>query len=64
MATIGFVGLGNMGGHMARNLAGAGHELKVFDLVTELMESVTGAQAQESAADAAASGSDCAEVVG
>ena len=38
MATIGFVGLGNMGGHMARNLVGAGHELKVFDLVPELME--------------------------
>ena len=55
MATIGFVGLGNMGGHMARNLVGAGHELKVFDLVPELMESVTGAAGQASAADTAAS---------
>lgn len=52
---IGFVGLGNMGGHMARNLVAAGHELKVFDLVAELMDSVTGAQGQGSAADAASS---------
>jgi len=44
-----------MGGHMARNLVGAGHELKVFDLVPELMESVTGAAGQASAADTAAS---------
>ena len=55
MATIGFVGLGNMGGHMARNLVGAGHQVKVFDLVADLMASVEGAQAQESAAAAAAS---------
>jgi len=53
MATIGFVGLGNMGGHMARNLAQAGHELKVFDLVPELMASVTGAQGAASAVAAA-----------
>lgn len=33
MATIGFVGLGNMGGPMARNLIGAGHQLRVFDIV-------------------------------
>ncbi|WP_339801284.1 3-hydroxyisobutyrate dehydrogenase [uncultured Marinobacter sp.] len=29
---IGFIGLGNMGGPMARNLLKAGHELTVFDL--------------------------------
>lgn len=29
---IGFIGLGNMGGGMARNLAGAGHEVRAFDL--------------------------------
>ena len=53
MTTIGFVGLGNMGGHMARNLVAAGHSLKVFDLVAELNESIAGADAQESAAAAA-----------
>ncbi|MCZ6711424.1 MAG: NAD(P)-binding domain-containing protein, partial [Gammaproteobacteria bacterium] len=44
MSRIGFVGLGNMGGHMARNLVSAGHEVKVFDLVAELMAGVEGAQ--------------------
>jgi len=29
---IGFIGLGNMGGHMARNLATAGHEVRGFDV--------------------------------
>ncbi|XP_076178764.1 3-hydroxyisobutyrate dehydrogenase, mitochondrial isoform X2 [Ptiloglossa arizonensis] len=29
---VGFVGLGNMGGHMARNLLKKGHELTVFDI--------------------------------
>ncbi len=37
MARIGFVGLGNMGGPMARNLIKAGHALKVFDLSEEAM---------------------------
>lgn len=55
MSRIGFVGLGNMGGHMARNLVAAGHQLKVFDLVPDLMAAVEGAQAQESAAAAATS---------
>ncbi|KJS38279.1 MAG: 3-hydroxyisobutyrate dehydrogenase [Rhodospirillaceae bacterium BRH_c57] len=32
MATIGFIGLGNMGGPMAANLAKAGHAVKAFDL--------------------------------
>lgn len=32
MATIGFLGLGNMGGPMAANLAKAGHAVKGFDL--------------------------------
>ncbi|MCY4345132.1 MAG: 3-hydroxyisobutyrate dehydrogenase, partial [Gammaproteobacteria bacterium] len=53
MSTIGFVGLGNMGGPMATNLAAAGHELKVFDLVPELMAGVAGGTAQASALDAA-----------
>ena len=33
MARIGFVGLGNMGGPMARNLLKAGHEVAGFDIV-------------------------------
>jgi 3-hydroxyisobutyrate dehydrogenase len=32
MATIGFIGLGNMGGGMAANLAKAGHDVVAFDL--------------------------------
>src|SRR5690242_16588508 len=32
MATIGFIGLGNMGLPMARNLLKAGHTLAAFDL--------------------------------
>jgi 3-hydroxyisobutyrate dehydrogenase len=32
MARIGFIGLGNMGAPMARNLVRAGHELRVFDV--------------------------------
>ncbi|MDT5337297.1 MAG: 3-hydroxyisobutyrate dehydrogenase [Mycobacterium sp.] len=36
MATIAFLGLGNMGGPMAANLAGAGHDVRGFDLVPEL----------------------------
>jgi 3-hydroxyisobutyrate dehydrogenase len=32
MARVGFIGLGNMGGGMAANLAKAGHEVHAFDL--------------------------------
>ena len=32
MAKVGFIGVGNMGGPMARNLIKAGHRLKVFDI--------------------------------
>lgn len=55
MATIGFIGLGNMGAHMARNLIKAGHELKVFDLNEETVQYVaqSGAKAAASAAEAA-----------
>ncbi len=38
MATIGFIGLGNMGGPMARNLAKAGHAVKGFDLAPAALE--------------------------
>ncbi len=53
MTTVGFVGLGNMGGPMARNLAAAGHEVRVFDLVPELVEAVPGSTGCASAAAAA-----------
>ena len=32
MARIAFIGLGNMGGGMAANLAKAGHDVRAFDL--------------------------------
>ena len=32
MARVGFIGLGNMGGGMAANLAKAGHDVRAFDL--------------------------------
>ncbi|ABV93494.1 3-hydroxyisobutyrate dehydrogenase [Dinoroseobacter shibae DFL 12 = DSM 16493] len=48
---IGFVGLGNMGAPMARNLAAAGHAVTGFDLTAPVPEGVTGAA---SAAEAAA----------
>jgi 3-hydroxyisobutyrate dehydrogenase len=35
---IGFIGLGNMGAPMASNLLKAGHELTVFDLVTDAVD--------------------------
>jgi 3-hydroxyisobutyrate dehydrogenase len=55
MARIGFVGLGNMGGPMARNLVKAGHDVTVFDLLPELIARCVeaGAKAAASAADAA-----------
>ena len=56
MASIGFIGLGNMGGPMARNLIKAGHTLKVFDTVPDAVERVVAA-----GADAASDPSDAAK---
>ena len=53
MTTVGFVGLGNMGGPMARNLVAAGYEVQVFDLVEELVAAVRGGVPCASAAEAA-----------
>ncbi len=53
MSRIGFVGLGNMGAPMARNLAAAGNEVKVFDLVTDLMDAIEGGSPQATAVDTA-----------
>ena len=38
MATIAFIGLGNMGGPMAANLVKAGHKVTAFDLVAALRD--------------------------
>lgn len=53
---IGFIGVGNMGGPMARNLVAAGHTVTVFDLDPAHVESVTqvGATGADSAAAAVA----------
>jgi 3-hydroxyisobutyrate dehydrogenase len=55
MARIGFVGLGNMGGPMARNLVKAGHAVAGFDLVPEAVAGFAeaGGTAVASAAEAA-----------
>ncbi|WP_407492897.1 3-hydroxyisobutyrate dehydrogenase [Pseudooceanicola sp. MF1-13] len=47
---IGFIGLGNMGGPMATNLAKAGHEVTGFDMVDVAVEGVTIAKSAEEAA--------------
>ena len=38
MASIGFIGVGNMGGPMSRNLVKAGHEVRAFDVVDTALE--------------------------
>jgi 3-hydroxyisobutyrate dehydrogenase len=55
MTRIGFIGTGNMGGPMARNLLKAGYSLQAFDLVPGALKGVVaaGAEAARSAVDAA-----------
>ncbi|MBM3589017.1 MAG: 3-hydroxyisobutyrate dehydrogenase, partial [Alphaproteobacteria bacterium] len=50
---LGFIGLGNIGGVMARRLVKAGHALVVHDLDTKALASLTamGAKAATSARD-------------
>jgi 3-hydroxyisobutyrate dehydrogenase len=54
MATIGFIGLGNMGGPMAANLVKAGHAVTGYDLNPAALEALTkvGGKIAASAADA------------
>jgi 3-hydroxyisobutyrate dehydrogenase len=54
MAAIGFIGLGNMGGPMARNLVKAGHTVKGVDLVKTSVDAAVagGVSAAPSAAEA------------
>lgn len=51
---IGFVGVGNMGGPMSRNLAQAGHEVRAFDIDSDRLAAAaaSGATAAASAIDA------------
>ncbi|MEY7851752.1 NAD(P)-dependent oxidoreductase [Natrarchaeobius sp. A-rgal3] len=54
MAKIGFIGLGVMGGAMARNLAGAGYDVTAYDLDDDAVSAVvdagaTGASTSEAA---------------
>lgn len=54
MARIAFIGLGNMGGGMAANLARAGHDVRAFDLSPEALERAraAGCLPADNAADA------------
>ena len=54
MARVAFIGLGNMGGGMAANLAKAGHEVQAFDLSAEALERAVqhGSKKAKSAAEA------------
>ncbi len=56
MASIGFIGLGTMGGPMARRLLAAGHPVTVYDLVAERCH-----EAAAAGGTAAASARDCAQ---
>lgn len=60
MATITFIGLGNMGGPMASNLVKAGHEVTVFDLSKEAVAALVseGATSADTAHEPAA-GAEC-----
>lgn len=54
MVSIGFIGVGNMGGPMARNLLKAGHDVRAFDLCAPALKVITdaGGKAASSAAEA------------
>ena len=55
MPKVGFIGVGHMGGPMARNLIKAGHSLKVYDLSEVAVNLIvrSGAERAESVRDAA-----------
>jgi 3-hydroxyisobutyrate dehydrogenase len=55
MARIGFIGLGNMGGGMAANLAAKGHDVRAFDLAEAAL-----ARAKEAGCAIAASAAEAA----
>ena len=53
MPTLGFIGLGNMGGPMAHNLAAAGHEVVCFDAADTEALAPSGAPCADSATEVA-----------
>jgi len=57
VATVGFIGLGNMGGGMAANLAKKGHQVRAFDLSRTALDKAeaVGCSTAGSAAEAVAS---------
>ena len=62
MARIGIIGLGNMGSGMAANLAGAGHDVRAFDLSADSLARAVAAGCT-AATSAAAVGEDVDAVV-
>ncbi len=52
--TIGFIGLGHMGSHMAPRLIAAGYHLTVYDRTREKAQAITGATVAETPKEAAA----------
>jgi 3-hydroxyisobutyrate dehydrogenase len=54
MARVAFIGLGNMGGGMAANLAKAGHDIRAFDLSAEALDRAKAAGCLRAASAAAA----------
>lgn len=61
MATIGFIGLGNMGLPMARNLVKAGHSVQGFDMVVTARQALASAGGR--AADSGAAAARGAEII-
>ena len=60
MATITFIGLGNMGGPMASNLVKAGHDVTVFDLSKDAVQALVSEGARTAdTAHQAAEGAEC-----
>ena len=47
---VGMIGLGNIGGHIANNLVTDGHEVTVYDVDTERVKAIEGAEAAASVA--------------
>jgi len=52
--TIGFIGMGHMGSHMAPRLMGAGYHLTVYDRTREKAQAIAGATVAETPEEAAA----------
>jgi 3-hydroxyisobutyrate dehydrogenase len=62
MARVAFIGLGNMGGGMAANLAKAGHEVRAFDLSQDALDRAV-ARGATAANDSAEACSDAEAVI-